>query len=65
MPLTKTEKEVLDLIVHGGTLKRDLKGYFYIVPTTYRRSGKMRVSSNMVANINKHLPENKQIPPYE
>lgn len=47
MRQTKKHKEIIDLLNHGGDLKKDNKGYYYIVPTTCRRSGKMRVSNKM------------------
>jgi hypothetical protein len=57
-----TEQTVIDLITNGGSLRKDKKGYYYIVPTTFRRSGKARVSIKLISKINKQLPDDKKIP---
>lgn len=50
--LTNAQKQIVDLI-NTKAIHKDDKGYYYLVPTNIRRSGKMRIRVKTINYLKK------------
>lgn len=55
--LSSHMQNVIDFIISGNDFKIDEKGKYYNVPSSMRRSGKMRVTENQINEAKKHIEQ--------